>query len=114
MIDLPSVLLSVLQHFEHLPPIDIDWVDLDEVSGRDWTEGGCWGCCIWRGGRRYIGVSPELRRAPLYVVRYLVFHEVLHVALPPKGRCVHHRAFRVAERLWPDFVRANDWLDARV
>ena len=110
--DLDSLLLEVLKRFKGLPVVRVDWVDLDEVDPLLFAEEQDWACCFkTHDGAYCIGVHPRLRRAPLYVLRFLLFHEVLHVALPGHGKCVHHKAFRVAERLWPDYERANRWLD---
>ena len=63
-----------------------------------------------------IGVSKALRRAPRYVLRWLVLHEALHVKLPACAATsvCHHYYFRQAERAHPDFLRANQWLEAHV
>jgi hypothetical protein len=50
---------------------------------------------------------------PPFFVRYVLFHELLHAALPPRregARVVHHgQDFRRLERAYPDFERAKDW-----
>ena len=51
---------------------------------------------------------------PEWFVRYVLFHELLHAALPPcRGsgqRWIHHGAdFRRRERRYPDFARALTW-----
>ena len=109
--DLDATLLEVLTHFAKLPQITIDWVDLDEVGPSLFLEHGDYACCVEKEGAYFIGIHPAMKKAPKYVVRFLVFHEVLHVALPPVGRQAHHKAFRVAERVWPDCARADAWLD---
>jgi hypothetical protein len=117
--DLEGILGEVLAHFAPLPPIRISWVDADAfLDTRDLL-----GQAVWTKDGRFVGVSTRLRRAPRYVVAYAVFHEVLHFALLPrdsrsetwrKGEPYrvtwHHRAFCVAERLWPTYVRANAWI----
>lgn len=54
------------------------------------------------------------RRVPRYVVEYLVFHEMLHARFPVEHRnhrrVVHSKAFREAEREFPDYNRAIRWL----
>lgn len=109
--DLDAILLEVSTHFAKLPQIRIDWVDLDEVGPSLFLEHDDYACCTYKNGAYFIGIHPAMKKAPKYVVRYTVFHEVLHVALPPRGRQAHHKAFLVAERLWPDFVRADAWFD---
>ncbi len=56
----------------------------------------------------------DAHRVPRYVVEYLVFHEMLHARFPVEHRnhrrVVHSRAFRAAERAFPDYHRAIRWL----
>jgi hypothetical protein len=108
--DLNAILIDVLTHFAPLreTPI-IDWVDLDECDALDFDEHLDFACALNRAPGLWIGVHPALRGAPAYVLRYLVGHEVLHLAL---GVFDHPRSFFVAERLLPDYQRANAWLDA--
>ncbi len=64
---------------------------------------------------RVIRVHPGLDRAevPDYFVRFIVFHEMLHQAVPPEtvgGKRVSHTPeFRRRERAYPDFGRALAW-----
>jgi len=50
---------------------------------------------------------------PAFFVRYILFHELLHAAFPPRresGRTVHHGPeFRCRERDYPEFPRAKAW-----
>jgi len=50
---------------------------------------------------------------PAWFVAFVLFHEMLHVAIPPeagtKRRRVHTRRFRAAERAHPDYARAMAW-----
>jgi hypothetical protein len=54
------------------------------------------------------------RKVPRYVVEYLVYHEMLHAQFPVERRnqrrIVHSKAFREAERSFPDYERAARWL----
>lgn len=112
--DLDAILLEVLGHFASMPHrIRVDWVDLDAVDPIDFDEVSDWACVTNSTLEPCIGLHPSLRSAPRYVVRFLIFHEVLHLAIPPHAGVAHHVAFRVAERLWPDYHRANAWLDSR-
>jgi len=69
---------------------------------------------------RVIRVHPALDRpdVPLFFVRYVVFHEMLHQAFPPRtvgGRkIVHTPEFRAAERAFPDYGRAIAWEKANI
>lgn len=53
---------------------------------------------------------------PRFFVELVVYHEMLHQAVPqPLGasgrRCVHSPEFRARERLFHDYERARDWED---
>ena len=53
---------------------------------------------------------------PHYVVRYIVFHEMLHAHLgaeesPSGRRCVHTPEFYRIERAYREFDRANEWIE---
>lgn len=69
---------------------------------------------------RVIRVHPALDRpdVPLFFVRYVVFHEMLHQAFPPRevdGKTiVHTPEFRAAERAYPDYERAIAWERANI
>ncbi|MBK7875653.1 MAG: M48 family metallopeptidase [Planctomycetes bacterium] len=78
-----------------------------------------------RGGLRLGSYDPDLHRVrihpaldqpavPLWFVRYVVFHEVLHALHPPvkdsDGRWIHHgREFRKKERAYADYRRVLAW-----
>jgi len=51
---------------------------------------------------------------PRYAVEYIVYHEMLHLKHPIKlrgsRRCVHSAEFQVEERLFPEFVAAEQFL----
>lgn len=51
---------------------------------------------------------------PLYVLEYLLYHEMLHLKHPIKvhgaRRCVHSAAFRAEERLFPQWNEAQRFL----
>ena len=64
-----------------------------------------------------ITLSPVLDdpNVPLYVVRYIVYHEMLHVLFgrrPSGGARKHHPVeFRNTERAYPDYLKAKKFLD---
>lgn len=64
---------------------------------------------------RTIRVHPALDRpeVPRFFVEYIVFHEMLHQAVPgtDNGRRRQHHgpAFRARERAYPDYARALAW-----
>lgn len=122
MHDLSAILAEVLTHFAREPRSErdngsrsfpmrtrfvIDWIDLDEVEPEWFKEKREYACVTRVRGVWCIGIHPRLRRAPKRVIRYLIMHEVLHVAL---GCWNHPHMFGVAERLWPDYQWANAWL----
>lgn len=54
-------------------------------------------------------------KVPLFVLDYVVYHELLHIVHPPKigstgKRNIHHKAFRVAEAKFPRKDEAERWL----
>ncbi len=55
-----------------------------------------------------VRVHPVLDRpsVPAWFVRYMLFHEILHAALPGTD---HGPAFRARERAYPDYARATAW-----
>lgn len=64
---------------------------------------------------RLIRIHPSLDRpeVPEFYVAFVVFHEMLHQAVPAREvngrRIVHGAEFRRRERAWPDFERALTW-----
>src|SRR5690606_16937012 len=64
---------------------------------------------------RVIRIHPALDReeVPTFFVRFVIFHEMLHQAVPPKmvgGRRISHSAeFRALEQAYPDYERAIAW-----
>lgn len=64
---------------------------------------------------RLIRIHPSLDRpeVPEFYVAFIVFHEMLHQAVPPRERngrrVVHGAEFRRRERAHPDFARALAW-----
>lgn len=63
-----------------------------------------------------ITLSPVLDSVdvPLYVVRYIVYHEMLHAVfgdMPEQGSRRHHpREYRQTEKAYPDYERAKKFL----
>lgn len=115
--DLDTILAEVLTHFRFDRPreIRVCWGPRAEMVHErkrcsalvQWTyEGGF-----------FIAIHEALRRAPNHVIAYLIFHECLHIALPPRCSVLdtsrihwHHRAFRVAELVWPTYTKSTEWL----
>lgn len=64
---------------------------------------------------KLVRIHPALDQAsvPVYVVSFVVFHELLHHVIPPVttgGRLDYHPpVFRQRERAHPDYARAVDW-----
>ena len=61
-----------------------------------------------------ISKSLDADSIPLDIVEYLVFHEMLHIRIPLERcgsrRVIHSRAFREAERKFPNYRRVRDRL----
>lgn len=70
----------------------------------------------WDELHKEIIINPLLKLpdVPHYVLRSIVYHEMLHIALPPvvkNGRILrHYREFREAEKCFPDFFRSQHWI----
>ena len=68
----------------------------------------------------HVAISRSLDSAdvPRYVVEYVVFHEMLHIAHPTKhlnGRRYNHTAaFRRDERKFAHYVKAENWIERTV
>jgi hypothetical protein len=70
---------------------------------------------------RIVRIHPVLDQVavPVWFVRYVVFHELLHAVLPPRpgrgSRWIHHGAeFRRRERAYADYERAIAWEKAHM
>ncbi|HEX5411791.1 MAG TPA: M48 family peptidase [Terriglobia bacterium] len=61
-----------------------------------------------------ISKSLDSESIPLEIVEYLIFHEMLHIRIPLERhgsrRVIHPRAFREAEKAFPDYRRVRDRL----
>lgn len=61
-----------------------------------------------------ISKSLDAESIPLEIVEYLVFHEMLHIRIPLERngsrRVVHSRAFREAEKAFPNYRRVRERL----
>jgi predicted metal-dependent hydrolase len=110
--DLDKILAEVRTWLPGLGPITVSWVKPGAAKLANFNAKDDWASCVHGRGMSWIGLSPRLKRAPGYVLKYLIGHEVLHVSLPPRGTVAHHRAFRVAEGLLPKARQAMAWLDA--
>lgn len=67
---------------------------------------------------RMIRIHPRLDQAfiPVYLVRYIVFHEMLHAYLGihrnARGRRqIHSRQFKAMERKFPEYQQAIAWME---
>lgn len=72
------------------------------------------GSCGGRPPRIRLHPALDHAEVPERFVRFIVFHEMLHLAMPPRPgsgsrRLVHPAAFRAAERAHPDYAFAKDW-----
>ena len=61
-----------------------------------------------------ISKSLDSESIPLEIVEYLIFHEMLHIRIPLERhgsrRVIHPRAFREAEKAFPDYRRVRERL----
>ena len=107
--DLDEMLAHARQRILHMPSnVRITWApDAELDEGNHWAQ---WRHC--RESGHWIGISDRLQDAPRYVVQFIVVHEALHTVFRMRGHIAHSRAFRVAEYLWPDYDRAERWLEA--
>ena len=55
------------------------------------------------------------KEIPLYALDSVLYHEMLHIALPPiklgKKRAVHHREFKIAEKQFEYYEKWQHWLN---
>ena len=113
--DLPTVLSEVARRIPYAPSnVQISWAP-DETMTFEGSD--TWAKWIHTNpDTHWIGIHERLKTAPLYVVRYLVAHELLHAVFRPRkgARVLHPRAHVVADRIWPDYERATKWLEAHV
>lgn len=106
---LQQAYLRACKYFERPPEVTLSWAE-----SLHWSDGDeCW--AMWQkfNGAHFVAVHRPLVRAPMYVLEYLLMHELLHIVLPPRGKCAHHRAFCTAEYMCPVTARARAWLDRR-
>lgn len=69
-------------------------------------------------GDNLIRIHPYLDQAfvPVFFIRYIVFHEMLHAAMgieegPTGRRRIHPPAFRKREEAYPEYERALAWMN---
>ena len=58
------------------------------------------------------------KKVPVEVVRYLMYHEMLHIAVPARKsrsgrRTIHSREFKELERRFPDYETVTRWIAKR-
>ena len=57
--------------------------------------------------------SLDSAHVPHFFIRYVVFHEMLHHIFPIEQRgerfCIHSKAFKQQEQLFPDYSKAIEW-----
>jgi len=61
--------------------------------------------------RNLIRINPKLdsRKVPLYFVRYVLYHEMLHQEMGIKSDFRHTKEFRTAEKQFAEYDRAIAW-----
>jgi len=70
----------------------------------------------WNVRQQVIRIHPmlDLPGVPCFMVDFVIYHEMCHIAVPSKfsdtGRAHHHGPeFRALEAKYPDFARAHEW-----
>jgi hypothetical protein len=109
-VDLQQVLQRVRARFEIQLDVHISWATEQQLRAA--TGFVSWAACDCPTSNcpgRTIVISTHAKRAPGYVLDYLVTHEYLHFLIPSKHH-IHTRHFRIAEQAHGDYVRANRWL----
>lgn len=114
--DLAALLVAQQPHLARPATPPIGWGRFAARGpARTLRLGSCTG-----GTNPVIRIHPVLDHAdvPDWFVGFVVFHELLHVVVPPvmvgTRRMVHGKAFLRAERVHPDFHRANAWEVANI
>lgn len=108
---LRGLLSELEQQFERFPALAIDWISAEALEPHFGFPVAA--ACHGVGRTKTIVVLDEFKTAPLYVLRYLVLHEALHVLHPPVGHNLHPYAFRIAEQSSPLYLPACRWLHKR-
>lgn len=72
------------------------------------------GECLWQVHSIIIHSTLDRAWVPRWFVSAVVYHEMLHIELPPRNRTsgrlhVHHSAFREAEQLFANYKAAQLW-----
>jgi hypothetical protein len=105
--DLNVLLAECKLYFERDVDVHICWADL--------TAENYWACIQGTADGNFIAISNTLKRAPKYVLIYLILHELLHLwirAVKRGDKIIHHPPhYRIAERFLPKFREANSWLE---
>ncbi len=115
--DLTPIALELKGHPTHLPELDslpaVTWGRRTRTRARRSLQLGC-----YIAADDLIRVHPVLDQnwVPEWFLRYVLFHELLHAALPSErgstGRAVHHgQVFKRWEQNYPEYSRAVKWLD---
>jgi hypothetical protein len=100
------------QHFDGSIEARIGWGPVRRGRRRRTVKTG-----VYVQDARIIRIHPTLDRpeVPEFYLAAVVFHEMLHQAVPALEvngrRVVHGRAFRARERAYPDHTRARAWED---
>jgi len=118
--DLSPIVDALTNDGPWLPPLEklpaVTWGRRTGVRARRSLQLGC-----YVAEENLVRVHPVLDQAwvPEWFVRYVLFHELLHAALPTErgttGRAVHHGLeFKRWEQSYPDYSKAVAWLDRKL
>lgn len=106
-----------VEHFGGELDVHITWGRAPSRRRRRGRHGFSVRLGTYNDGDNVVRIHRCLDRAdvPRYVVESVVYHEMLHAAVPPVvkngRRHVHTPEFRRRERLFPSYQRAERWLD---
>ncbi|XDD51853.1 SprT-like domain-containing protein [Leptospira sp. WS92.C1] len=95
--------------------IDISEIDIYWGKGKSRTRLG-----HYDPSHKMIVINPILSQPsiPEFVLEYIVFHELLHVYFPVKRKngknVIHGKEFKILERKYPDYKKANLWLKSKL
>lgn len=101
------------ESFDRQLDVPITWGKLPPNGPRRSIRFGSYAC-----QQHLVRIHPYLdhQNVPRFVVKFIVFHEMLHAALgidemPDGRRAIHPPRFRELEKLHPDYDRATAWIE---
>lgn len=100
--------------FDNKLEVPVTWGKMPPNGPRRSIRFGSYAC-----EQHLVRIHPYLdqERVPRFVIKFIVFHEMLHAALgvdelPDGRRSIHPPRFRELERQYPHYERATAWIEA--